>query len=289
MSCKNPEFLYNKQVSGCGPAGLRRMHGVHEIGGSNPLTPTTSNITTVANSQIKPQMKPIIGFSLNGLYRWSKDLDFLLKNLRQNVPAAQAIELSHHWTLKEILKNARHLKRYRFRSFHLPKKNYPQWIKDLNQHQRQLNLNHLVIHPNVIKNWAAIIESKIPIAAENMDKYKKKFKTMAEMAKLFRQRPALKLCLDINHLATQFPGQMAFWQKKFKKQIKEIHLSAINRNYYSFAKQPKHALCLFDKNILKGLKIKDRPVILEGAVPAGRWDLAKKEFALVNAHLKTLK
>lgn len=234
----------------------------------------------------------LIGFSLQSFFLWpNQRLNFLLEKLKKIVPRVQAIELSDFWSLKEILDNACLLKKYKFCSFHLPTKGYKKWIRDLNKYQNQLRLNHLVIHPNEVKDWSILKGSKIPLLIENNDKYKKTFRTAEEMEKLLKKFSGLKMCLDVCHLEDQFPGQTPKWLNQFKNHLAEIHLSGINRKLYrKWTKEPiRHSLCLFDKNILDGLrgdKIKKCPIILEGVIPPNRWDLVKKEFEVANNSLK---
>lgn len=232
----------------------------------------------------------ILGFSLSDFFFWpNKRLNFLLPNLQRVAPQANAIELSYHSSIKEILDNNHYLKKYKHRSVHLPTdKSYAKWIKDLNKNQNKLKLNYLVIHPNVIHTWNTLKKSKIPVLIENMDGYKKSFKAQKELNKFFNQSPAFKMCLDINHLESQFPGQTPKWLDKFKNKIAEIHLASVDRKYYKnwCRKKLRHALCLFDKTILKNFRTKKYPIILEGIAPPLRWNLVKEEFNLVKKHLK---
>jgi len=233
----------------------------------------------------------ILGFSLNDFYFWPKmRLDFLLKKIKQEVPQANAVELNAFWPIKEILKSLNILRQYQFRSFHLVKNNCQQQLSDLNKLQNVLKLDQLIIHPQDVKNWSKLEQSVIPIVVENMDNHKKRFRTIKEIAGLFQQYPFLKLCLDVNHMTNNFPGQnqTGVWLNAFKGRIKEIHLAAPeNDRFQNFFKgnKPRHHLC-FDVGISLDKKIKKYPIILEGALPPQKWHLAKKEFAWVKNCLK---
>ena len=226
----------------------------------------------------------ILGFSLKNFFFWpNKRLDFLFKNLERMTPQANAIELSCYFSLKEILDNIYYLKKYKFRSFHLPKKgNLSKLINNLNEYQDKLKFDNLIIHPNSYVSWKTLAKSKIPVLIENMDNFKKEFRTQTEIKKILKKHSFLKLCLDINHLESQFPGQTPLWLNKFKNQIKEIHLSSVDKKYYhGFTKKNlRHSLCLYDKTILKNFKTKKYPIILEGVIPPKRWNLVKEEFGV---------
>ncbi|GEM_PF-4718401 len=238
---------------------------------------------------MKPiKQKLLLGFSLSDFgYFKNKKLDFLLKKLRQIAPGAKAVELSYHYSLKEILQNSRTLKKYGYRSFHLPKKGYASWVKNLNFHQAKLDLHALIMHPCDVAGWTSLKNSKIPILIENMDNHKKSFRLRAELDGLLKKHE-FNLCLDLNHLKTNGQNRQQ-WLKRFSQKIKQIHLAGVDHDYYKSTagiSDMRHCLTLFDPGILKNLTVKQYPVILEGVVPPNRWDLARQEFELVAKHLK---
>ncbi len=230
----------------------------------------------------------MLGFALCDFTFWSnQELNFLLSNLQKTIPQAQAVELSVKWNIDEILANTPLLQKYNYRSFHLPQDNYNQWVNELNKHQDKLQLNNLVIHPDVVTDWSILSKSKIPVLIENMDKDKTDFRTVEKIEGLLQKFPQFKLCLDICHLEEQFPCKTDHWLKKFENQIAEIHLATPGDHYpEKFTNEEiRHSSCLYDKNILNGLDIKNYPIILEGVIPPDRWDLVKEEFELVQSHL----
>ena len=210
-----------------------------------------------------------------------------MKKLEQIVPRATAVELSHHYPLKDIIKNHKALEKYQYRSFHLPKKGYAKVVKTLNRHQNKLNLQALIMHPCDIGGWRSLKNSKIPVLIENMDNHKKSYRLPAELEALFKIHK-FGLCLDVNHLKTNNQNRQ-LWLKRFSQKIKQIHVAGVDQGHYKSTlkiNNMRHALCLFDPQILKNLTVKQYPVILEGVVPPDRWDLAKQEFELVTKHLQ---
>lgn len=230
-----------------------------------------------------------LGFSINDFYYWpNKRLNFLLKNIKIKIPQANAIELHANHSIDEILKNISLIKKFQYRTFHLPKSGYVRWVKELNKHQANLKLNHLIIHPNTINNWQPLTESKIPVLIENMDNRKNSFNSPKDFTKLFKKYPNLNLCLDVNHLYSNNLGPTTKWLDKFKSKIGEIHLSTLDKQYYKkwSIRGTRHALCYYDQSVLDTKRIKNYPIILEGLIPPKRWDLAKQEFELVKKFLK---
>lgn len=234
------------------------------------------------------KQQPLLGFSLSDFtYFTNNKLDFLLPKLNRLVPQARAVELSYHYSINEMLNNERLLKKYRYRSFHLPKRGYAAWVKLLNLHQDKLNLQTLIMHPCDVKNWASLKNSAIPVLMENMDNHKKSFRSPKDLQRLFGQHD-FNLCLDLNHLKTNGYNRL-LWLKKFSSKIRQIHLAGVDRGFYKSStgvNQMRHCLCLFDPEITDNLKIKRYPVILEGVIPPDRWDLVKQEFDFVRKHLK---
>lgn len=234
----------------------------------------------------------LIGYSLKNFFLWpNKRLDFLLNNLEKRLPQAKAIELTHVWSLTEIIKNLGYIKKYKYRSFHLPTKGYKKWLKDLKKHQDTLKLNCLIIHPNLVDDWEELEKYPLPILIENMDNYKKRFKTTKEIKDLFKRHPRLKMCLDLNHLKSNGLQDASKWLSDFKKNIAQIHLSALDKGYYKkwAEKNLRHSLYLYNKSELldlKNLKLKQYPITLEATLPPNRWDIIKKEFNLVKENLK---
>lgn len=229
------------------------------------------------------KQKILLGFSLSDFGFFSNHkLAFLLPKLNRFAPQARAVELSYHYSLTEILNSLPLLKKYRYRSFHLPKKGYARWLKDLNRCQRKLKLDALIMHPCDVKSWTNLQNSAIPVLIENMDNHKKSFRSPQELSRLFAQRD-FNLCLDLNHLKTNGYNRQQ-WLKRFSSKIKQIHLAGVDAGHYKSTigrSNMRHALCLFDPAIIDDLKIKQYPVILEGVIPPDRWDLVKQEFELV--------
>ncbi|MDP2586812.1 MAG: hypothetical protein Q8P32_03510 [Candidatus Komeilibacteria bacterium] len=233
------------------------------------------------------KQKPLLGFSLsNFIFFTNTKLVFILKKLKEIAPQATAVELSHHYPFTDILKNAQAIQRYQYRSFHLPKKGYAACVKALNRYQDKLKLNALIMHPCDIKGWSGLKNSKIPVLIENMDNHKKSFRAPEELAKLFKKHD-FNLCLDLNHLKTNGYNRQQ-WLKQFSSRIKQVHLAGVDHGHYKTStgiNEMRHALCLFDQEIVKNLNVKQYPVILEGVMPPNRWDLAKQEFELVRKRL----
>jgi len=230
-----------------------------------------------------------IGFSIGDYYYWpNRRLNFLLKELIQRIPQVNAVELHAFSSLKEIMTNADLLNKFNYRSFHLPKKGYLKWVKDLNHCQKIVKFNHLIIHPNIVTNWPALLKYDLPIAVENMDKDKKKFKTLNELKSLLKKYPQLKFCFDLNHLHSNGFDNTSAWLKEFKNQIAEIHHSTVGNQYKKIfpGKRIKHSLCFYSQNSFDNLKIKQYPIILEGIIPPNDWKIIKKEFDFVKKNLK---
>ncbi len=94
----------------------------------------------------------------------------------------------------------------------------------------RFEFNTLVLHPDVIDDWEAIVNLDLPIAIENSDWRKDVFKEYDDLYDLFQRYPKFNMVLDINHCYTNdssLESARRFYEE-FKDRIVHVHLSGFS-------------------------------------------------------------
>jgi len=151
---------------------------------------------------------------------------------------------------------------------------------------KKLNFNHLVIHPDEVKDWSIFEKHSFPISIENMDSRKNAGKTIESMDEIFSKYD-VPMTLDLNHCFTndssmKLASDMA---EKFKDRIGEIHLSGCDEY-----KQPSYHDPIYQtkqQEILDAIPNGDIPIIIESA--CNDMTDVRQEYAYVKQYLKDRK
>lgn len=149
-----------------------------------------------------------------------------------------------------------------------------------------LPIDLIVFHPDNVVDWRVFDRfSGLPIAFENMDDKKKKYRFLADMIRLFTRHDH-GFVLDLNHCLANDPGlQLAYdLQNKLRSRIAEIHFSGLKLNKrfnraYHYPVYKTEQMELFD-----AVPYGQHPLIIESACDS--LAEAAKEFEFVKKHLK---
>lgn len=142
---------------------------------------------------------------------------------------------------------------------------------------KNLPINIVVFHPDLIDSWKLLVKFDIPYAFENMD-YRKKFgTTVKDLKKVFGKING-GFVLDINHCFSIDPEMKAAkdFVKEFGHRLSEIHLSGFSKYH-----EPLFVTKQFQiMDVIKSLEV---PVILEGT--CSKVSDVKKEYDFVSEYL----
>ncbi|MFC1609071.1 hypothetical protein ACFL16_01495 [Patescibacteria group bacterium] len=142
-------------------------------------------------------------------------------------------------------------------------------------------LHLAVIHPDRIVDWEMINDFSeiIPVAIENMDIRKNKFRSVPEIENILSKYQNLKLVFDINHwISNDYSIRTAYeFLDLFENRIAEIHISGYHRYH-----DP-----LFQTNQIELIEVISKvppaiPIIIESVVSV---EEIQKEFNLISKHL----
>jgi hypothetical protein len=123
----------------------------------------------------------------------------------------------------------------------------------------------VIVHPDVITDYALWRKLGESLCLENMDKRKPVGRSAGELAELFRRLPEARLCFDIGH-ARQVDPTMSEAEailRRFGSRIRQIHLSLVTS---SSAHEPLNYESLLAYRRVARLLPKDVPIILETPV-----------------------
>lgn len=189
-----------------------------------------------------------------------------------------------------------HLDNFLFRSVHAPcfcldagvkiktiYKNDSQTLDILNKVSwmvKNFQADLVVIHPDLVEDWSVFEQFDLPVAVENMDWKKDRYKTLGDFKILFETIDA-KMVLDVNHSFTNDPtAELAVEMfANFGERIKEIHLSGFDKYH-----EPLHTTKQVE--IVKSMPKKDVPIIIESTCQTV--EEYKKEYQYVVGEIKNL-
>ncbi len=149
-----------------------------------------------------------------------------------------SIELSslRESELDDLMSQLEHLdlSKYKYISIHAPSKLQSLTEKELIQALEPAIHRgfHIVVHPDIITDFAAWKALGNLVCIENMDKRKPIGRTALDMEYLFDKLPAATFCFDIAHAKQVDPTmQEAFKMLQlFGNKLVQIHLSEVNSN-----------------------------------------------------------
>ncbi|MBI2669968.1 MAG: hypothetical protein HYX20_02410 [Candidatus Yanofskybacteria bacterium] len=120
----------------------------------------------------------------------------------------------------------------------------------------------VVFHPDTVEDFS-VFETcpSFPVAFENMDKRKKTFKSVEDIAELAGQFEDFKMVLDVNHAYTNDPSitLTAEFYEKLGDKIAQVHLSGYT-GYHEPLFQTQQA------EIIKSIRDPNVPIIVEGVL-----------------------
>jgi len=227
-----------------------------------------------------------IGFSHGVLYRildvYSKKAIDTYKNC-----GANAIEICINKAAEfpKLSNIAEDLKYFSYKSLHLPSDikykddiSTNHLLNELENIYKDLEIDLVLVHPDLVDNWKVFDRYKLNWAIENMDNRKEKYKTLDDIKNFFTIRPGWKFVLDLNHCYSNDTSMKLANDliNNFKSNIAQIHLSGYE-NYHEPLFQTKQ------NNILDYCKSIDDPIIIESTFD----DIndVKKEYKYITSYL----
>lgn len=211
-------------------------------------------------------MRPL-GFSTGSLCRG--DFEQAIQLLRSH--RLEAIELSalREDELEPLLSsiNQLDLKHYRHVSLHAPSRLVALSESDLVRQLVPITASEkcIVVHPDIIQDFALWRALGPALCIENMDKRKPVGRSADELDYLFQQLPQAKLCLDVGHSRQVDPSMLETWQilKIHGARLAEIHLSEVN---CASEHEPLNRLAIRAFQRIAPLIPDEVPIILESPV-----------------------
>lgn len=145
---------------------------------------------------------------------------------------------------------------------------------------KRLEIDYIIVHPNIVRNWNIFNDYTFQVAIENMDRYGETGKTVKELANIFNHKN-YKLVLDLNHCFTNDKTMKLADEfiKSFKDKICEIHLSGYKDKNNLHV--PLHKTR--QVNIIKVVPNKRIPIIIESECKD--FNEAKKEYFYIKNYL----
>jgi hypothetical protein len=139
----------------------------------------------------------------------------------------------------------------------------------------------IIVHPDIITNWAAWRSFRSLLCIENMDKRKPLGRTTIELESILGNLPEASMCLDLGHARQVDPtmSEAAEMLRVFGTRVSQLHVSEVNTS-----SRHDHltvgALLAFNK--VSHLIPDDIPVVLESRVSE---DEVEREVALARKAL----
>lgn len=215
-------------------------------------------------------MRPV-GFSTGSLSKG--DFEQAIQMLRPY--RLEAIELSalREDELRPLLNtiNQLDLQCYRHVSFHAPSRLAALTEDELVTHLLPIAESGkcIVVHPDIIQDFAMWTSLGPALCIENMDKRKPVGRSADELALIFELLPQARLCLDVGHSRQVDPSMLETWQilKVHGHRLAEIHLSEVN---CASEHEPLNRLAIRAFQRIAHLVPDDVPIILESPVSSDR-------------------
>lgn len=211
-------------------------------------------------------MRPI-GFSTGALTfgQTAEALELLSRTNATAVELSALREQEFHPLLDSI--GQYDLRKYRFVSLHLPSSIHPPFERDILSRLNEVPAEWpLIVHPNIISDWAAWGALGPRLCVENMDKRKPIGQTAQGLSYLFEKAPDASFCFDIGHAHQVDPtmGEAVLILERYTGRLRQIHVSEVNS-------QSRHDPISLDASLafssISELLPPEIPVIIESVVP----------------------
>ena len=161
------------------------------------------------------------------------------------------------------------LKQFDYVSFHAPSRRFRFTEVEFVEKLRPVAARGwaIIVHPDVIEDFALWKNLGSAVCIENMDKRKEIGRTASQLQKIFDKLPEATFCFDIGHARQVDPTMMeaSLFLRKFSHRLRQVHMSFVNT-------QSRHERLNFESIYAFRLVshwIKDSiPIILETPVTA---------------------
>jgi endonuclease IV len=233
----------------------------------------------------------LISFALGTLHRWVKDDNMaqLLKFVKKLDIQGLEITLAtwdNVYKLKFSSSDLKYLKGLEYVSIHAPfriirgvddAEGIKRLLSRIEEIYKMTDSKAVIIHPCDIPEPKTVKKYNFNVITETVPKAHKEYRNL-KLEKVFKKYPKIGLCLDVAHSYRNSKNETEYIVKKFKKRIKQIHLSGVYRN------RDHISLRCVTKDFLKSIepiKELDVPIIIEEGFGKNDINSIKKEIKLV--------
>ena len=173
----------------------------------------------------------LIGFSTGAVAYsdFQRALD-LLSSEPVNCVELSALRLHEVGPLLNSVKTL-DLRRYKYVSFHAPSKFSAEEERPLVERLSCLPSEWpIILHPDVIRDFALWRPFGSRLAIENMDRRKPVGRTVEELRPIFDELPNATMCFDIGHARQCDTSMTEAYKllKNFQSRLKQVHISEVN-------------------------------------------------------------
>ena len=140
----------------------------------------------------------------------------------------------------------------------------------------------IVVHPDVIDDFAPWRTLGAAVFLENMDQRKRVCRTANEMEPFFGELPQARFCFDVGHARQVDPTMSVAVDLllRFQNRLSEVHISEVNWQCHHVAISSAAAFAFWR---ISSLIPSSTPIIIESLIPPERMD---KEIGIVRQCLR---
>jgi len=174
------------------------------------------------------------------------------------------------------------LRQFKYISFHAPGK-----LRDFSEEMLVKSLQKvrdcgwpIIVHPDVIQDFALWRSLGTYVLIENMDKRKPIGRTTADLEAIFELLPEASLCLDLAHVRQVDPTmtEATIMVKRLRHRVKQLHVSDVNSRSIH---EPLNLEAIFAFRKVAHFIDPAVPIVLESPVPKERIEFEMRFASLI--------
>ena len=233
----------------------------------------------------------LISFSLGTIHTWMKcdNRASLLKFVKKLDIQGLEITLAtweQVYNLKFSESDLRYIRGLKYVSIHAPfritrrstdRKEIERLLTRIEKIYMDTNSKAVIIHPADLPKPDILNKYSFKVITETVPKSHKEYRNL-KLEKVFKKYPSIGLCLDVAHSYRNSKTETEYIVKKFKKRIKQVHISGVyrNRDHIDLKSSTKD----FMKSI-EPIEELDVPIIIEEGFDKGKMTSIRSEIKLV--------
>jgi Xylose isomerase-like TIM barrel len=119
---------------------------------------------------------------------------------------------------------------FRYVSVHAPSKQFSERAVIAQLQLLPMNVQSIIVHPDVVTNIEAYVPFGSRLVFENMDDRKHAGRTAEELSKFFEAAPHAGFCLDIAHAHSIDPTMAVAHEllDRYRSRLRQVHLSSLD-------------------------------------------------------------